>query len=786
MNGNVRRKRKISPEVRRNRRAVFVGLFLVLCMVGLMARIYYWQEVWGDEYTRLVVRQEALRYISRIQEEFAPARGTITDRNMTPIVGSQQLFTVFLDVTELHRRHNRNRDIARNIQEEVIEIITSTFDVRRADLVARFETDLEGNLIRPTRHFILAHEVAPEVAFWITDRVPEIHATQTSIRVHYRPNFAPQVIGFQRGDAIWGLEAAFNRQLSGDPGRTVWVQGEVEEIPVRDGYTIVTTLDPSIQVLAQRYVDQTFIDHPSRFVGAIVMNPNTGEIYAMAQAPVFQLDEPMNPDFITDTYLVENWDSMPHEDFMVRVNYLWRNYHITMSGEPGSIFKPIVIAAAIEEGIINANTHFYCEGIRTVYDREIWCWDEWGHGAINLREALAISCNLAMVDINAMLGRTRFYRYRGYFGFGEYTGIDLPGEMDVSHPAVMYEFIRLQAVEMATSSMGQGFNATTIQSINAMAALINGGELMRPFVVSRIIDSHGNVVSETIPQRERRVVSQQTSDFLRREMQFVLTMDEGVGRRGTGRFAQVPGHAIGGKTGTAQQGPREDNRNTLTMILYTPVENPDFIVLMTIDSIEEVGRHVSAGSILAPIMQRFMRELIGIRNLRPSDGPYAQYAWEAVQDARAVMPDFSGQRLADVVRNLNILNQGGYHVRGRGTLIYSTIPLPGQPMPTNSPVFFDMDPNSVIAGAMVSVPNVTGLTLEDATQFMLDVGLPVASIRNYRRTPVEGDFFARTWNGIPIDPEASQAAQPTLYVYRQFPTPGTEIEFGTEVLLRVR
>ena len=785
MNNKSRQKSRVRAEVRRNRRAVFIGVFLCLCMVGLMARIYYWQEVWGDEYTRLVVQQEALRYISRVTDEFAPTRGSITDRNMTPIVGSQQLFTVFLDVTELHRRHYRNRDVTRNIREEVFEIILSTFDIRRAVLVERFDTNPQGELLRPTNHFILATEVPPEIAFWITDAVPEIHATQTSIRVHYRPNFAPQVIGFQRGDAIWGLEAAFDRQLAGDPGRTVWVQGEVEEIPVRDGYTIVTTLDPAIQMLAQRYVDQIIIDHPGRFVGAIVMNPNTGEIYAMAQAPVFQLDEPMGRETITDMYLVENWDNLPSDEFLIRINYLWRNYHVTMSGEPGSIFKPIVIAAAIEEGVISADSHFYCEGIRTIHDREIWCWDEWGHGAINLREALAISCNLAMVDINSLLGNTRFYRYRGYFGFGEYTGIDLPGEMDVSNPAVMYEFIRLGLVEMATSSIGQGFNATTIQSINAMAALINGGELMRPFVVSRIIDSHGNVVSETIPQRERRVVSQQTSDFLRREMQFVMTMDEGVGRRGTGRFAQVPGFAMGGKTGTAQQGPREDNRNTLTMILYTPVENPELIVLMTIDSIEEVGRHVSAGSILAPIMQSFMRELIGIRNIRPTDALDALDMLDG-HDVRNVMSDFSGQRLADVVRNLNIVNPGGYHVTGRGTIIHSTIPLPGQPMPQNSPIFFTMDPATVIAGAMVSVPNVTNLTLEEATQFMLDVGLPVAFTRSYRRAPIDGDLFPRTWDAVPIDPDLPDDLAPTLNVYRQFPNPGTEIELGTEVLLRVR
>ena len=784
MNG-ARTQKKIKAEARRNRRAVYVGVFLCACLVGLMFRIYYFQTVWGDEYTRFSVMQEARRYITRATNEIAPLRGTITDRNMNPIVGSQPMFEIFLDVIELQRRHERNRDINVNVLEYTFEIIGETFNIPRSQLAERFATNPDGTLVRPTHHFIIARNVLPETAFMITERIPEIHATQESVRFFYAPYFAPPIIGFQRGDALWGLESLFDWELSGDPGRTVWVQGEVEEIPVRDGYTIVTTLCPDIQGLAQRYVNNTFIQHPSRFVGIIVMCPFTSEIFAMAQAPTFSLAEPMNPDFITNTRLVERWDRISNEELIDEMMYLWRNYHITMSGEPGSIFKPIVMAAAIEEGLIDANSHFYCEGVREVADQHIWCWNTWGHGAMCLREALAISCNLAFVDINNRLGANLFYRYRGYFGFGELTGIDLPGEWAVSEAVVMYQLYRLGAVEMGTSGMGQGFNSTTLQSINGMAAVINGGVLMRPFIVSRIIDANGNIVFENAPQMERRVISQQTSDFMRREMEYVMTFEriiDGWPRRGTGRPARVAGHAIAGKTGTAQQGERIDGRNSLSMILYTPIENPEFIVLMIIDSIDDY--RAMAGSTLAPIMGNFMRDLIQLRNIQPTDDPI--HLWQAAQVQEDVMPDFSGQRLADVVRNLNIANQAGYHVVGRGTVILRTIPAAGQPMPLSIPIFFYMDPNSVIEDAMVSVPDVNGLPLDVATQFLIDAGLPVATVRTERALLHEDELFAHTRGAEPIEDDDTPVVERTYYVYRQFPLPGTEIEMGTEVLLRIR
>lgn len=778
--------RRRAAESRRGRRAVYVGMFLCACIMGLWFRLYYIQAGPGQEFAQWAVMQDVRRHVQRATNDIAPVRGTITDRNLNPIVSSQPRFTVFLDVTELQRRHVANRDFTRDVREEVFEALGELFNVSRRELADRFELNPDGTLVRPTNHFIVARGVEPDIAFEITDRFPEVHADQESVRFFHDPWFAPQVIGFHRGDATWGLELLFDRELTGDPGRTVWVAGEIEEIPVRDGYTVVTTLDPEIQRRAQEYVDRIYTEHPSRHVGIIVMDPNTSEIFAMAQAPTFRLDDTMSRNSITNTELAENWYSLSNEDLIDGMMHMWRNYHTTMSGEPGSVFKPVVMAAAVEEGLVDINSHFYCEGVRDVGDERIWCWNNWGHGAIGFSAALAESCNLAMVDINNLLGRDTFYQYRGYFGFGELTGINLPGEWAVSESSVMYERHRLGEVEMGTSSMGQGFNATTLQSINAMAAIINGGVLMRPFIVSHILDADGNVVQEILPQEERRVISEQTSDFMRREMQHVLTMNEMEGdrrRRGTALSANIPGHSIAGKTGTAQQGEREDGRNSLTLILYTPVENPEFIVLMTIDSIYDST--ALAGGVLSPFMRSFMLWLITTRNIQPSEGPDAVELWHATQAQRNLMPDFRGQRLADVARNVNIMNQGGYHVIGSGIYIEQTIPAPGQPMPNNAPIFFHMDASSVVEAAMETVPDVVGLTLTEASQFLLDSGLTSETVRSARREGADDAFEPRTTNPTPREEEEEEEEE-ILFVYRQFPSPGVRVERGTEILLRVR
>lgn len=765
-----------------------MGVFFTLCLAVLIFNIWWLQRTYGDEYGVLAAEARARTEFYRTAEVFAPTRGGFVDRHMQPITGTQQVFTVYLDVYALHERYLRGRQISQDndIRQELFNTVSVALEIPRWNIEEMLRTDDAGNLIMTygRRRSVLRHSVPAEIAIPLTDMFPEVNREETSYRWYPDPFFAPQVMGFIRGDSIWGLEAYYREELEGVQGRHVRVQGETEIVPVRDGYTIVTTLDGEIQRLAQNVVDRTLIQHPAQFVSMIVMDPFTGEILAMAQAPTFSLAEPFNPDYFTCHRISSAWDYLDDAQRTNQVMSLWRNYNTTRSNEPGSTFKPFIIAAAIEEGVINRHHIFHCEGQRDILDQTVHCWSQYGCGSMSLRRALYRSCNLAMVDINRMMGRDTFYRYRGYFGFGERTGIDLPGEECVSSPYVMYPLHRLHAVEMATSSMGQGFNATTMQIINGYAALINGGNLLQPYLVSQIVDAQGNIVFEASQENiVRRVISPETSDFIRNEMRYVVSMQPGVSEfSGTGWRAYVPGHSVGGKTGTAQQGIRGGGEYVPTFVSFFPVESPQFLMLLTIDRIENVENRWASITI-PPIKREFIVDLIRLRNIQPVH----ETDFVAPEIIGTPMPDFSGRRLVDAVELVVNMGNGGYQAVGGGTVISHHWPPAGQPKPETSPIIFYTYPDTRIPELMVTVPDVVGLSAQTAGFLLEEAGLRPVLLTDRAQAAADSEPLPQTSRAEPIDQEYHTPAAPILAtVHQQFPTAGTEIERGTQVIIRAR
>ena len=780
-NQNARNNKSIPARIRRDRRILVLGVFFTLAFGYILFEIGNVQRTYGNEYKRIVIENVILERMVAVERIIAPRRGLIVDRDNQPIVHSEQVYDIFIDLRLLANY----RSVAE--QEATKDALVQILGLQRYYVESLFQRNAEGVLLRNTNHYIVARQVPANIADSLTREHRDIHGRQHSQRAFNDPHFAPQIMGFIRGDAAWGLEGFYNPQLTGERGRTILVQGDVEEIPVRHGYTIVTTLDGDIQRLAQQHARRAFELHPSDFIGIIVMNPQTGEILAMAQEPTFAIHTPTNPTYFTDPMLLENWDYLTERERFDRMNLMWANYHITRSAEPGSVFKPIVMAAALEEGVISLHDTFHCGGVRIIAGQRLVCWQLHGHGGLTLVEALYRSCNIAMFDIMDRLGRDRFYRYRGYFGFGDRTGIDLPGETAVSSPIVMYPLHALGPVQLATSSMGQGFNATTLQSINAFAAVINGGNVMQPFIVSHVLDIHNNVIYENTPTVLRRVISQRTSDIFRTQMQTVVTATHG-----TGRSSYIPGHAIGGKTGTAQQGIARDRLN-LTYIAYTSINNPEFLVLITIDNIHNQtlpdGRTVSSGAVVAPLMRDFFEDLIRMRNIAPSEGAYSMDFWQTNLMGGDIMPDFSGYRLLDVIRNLNRTSNGGggYHVFGGGTIISHTTPAPGRPIGSSPVIIFHTYPETRNPGNMTIVPNVTGLTVAQAEIVLQDLGLPIQLCTGEERVDRSHLFSPITSQPEPLAYGVEPVpTAPLLYtIIQQFPAPDTEVERGTQVLLRV-
>jgi len=785
--------RKTKPEAPihergRNRRARLMGAFFTVCLVALLYRIWYWQTEHGDWLIRESIAQEA-RTQALGHPEIVAERGQITDRNFMPLALSRPVYTVAVDVRlAVERRNPFERNelqelVERNLMQETIDALHEAFDIPRAELELIFARDSAGVLVNDTNWHVVATQVDSDIAIPLGDnrRLPDIHARRGTLRWYPDPFFAPHLVGFRWGDSFHGLENRYNAELAGVPGRifrTLDNHGNpiIESEQVRHGHTLVTTIDSDIQRLAQEYVDQTARNIPSRNVGMLVMNPHTGEILAMAQCRIFSLTEPGNHNYFSDPRMSTGWDFIEPEEQVDRRLNTWSNFHITHSFEPGSIFKPFVIAAALEEGVISLHDTFYCAGSIAVMDRTVYCWFRPGHGSLNLTEVTYRSCNVAMVHINQSLGRDAFYRYRGYFGFGERTGIDLPGESDVSSPAVMYPLHQLGPVQLATSSIGQGFNSTTIQAITAFSSLINGGNLMQPFIVSQVVDVYGSVVQENLPTVVRHPISEHWANWIRRDMQNVVSAADGTGWR-----TAIPGYAIGAKTGTAQQGARGSANEgiTLTYIAYTPVENPEFIVLMVIDHVED--RSLSSGTTVAPIVRDFFEDLIQLRSLRPSDGPYAEEVWQPMVGGGGVMPDFSGLRVIDVVSNLNNMNLD-FQIVGSGTTVSSHIPHPGRPMPTTASIILYTD--DIRGENMVSVPNVEGLTLAQAELILGEAMLRGVRATGGRGGSDTGSYTPGTAHAVEI--EEGRSAELPYIIYRQFPAPGTEVEQGLQVRLRVR
>jgi len=779
-------RKRTSIKQKRDRHAIFIGAVITILFFVLGYNIFYIQNIDGDFLRQEATRQQNMTQQSRINRTIPASRGEIMDRHMQPLASTLPVFEIFIDVNLLHATGN-------TAITEHIHALNTYLGIPISDLMVHFDTDIEGNLVntRGASHRIVARDVEPHIAIPLDDNFPHIHSTRTSMRFYHDQFFAPQIIGFTRGDTRWGLEASYNAQLTGSSGRVIAVQGEAEIVPVRDGYRLITTLDSDIQRIAQNIVDQTYSEMNAYFVGMIIADPNTMEILAMAQAPTFSVVEPFNPNLTNDVWLQQNWYNMGEQQQANEMNRMWQNFHIIHSYEPGSVFKPVVMAAAIEEGVLEMSPYrpFHCGGSRHFqgHSEPLPCWTH--HGQLTLRSALYRSCNIAMFDIVHLLARDNFYRYRGYFGFGSRTGIDLLGEATVSSPAVMYARSALGPVQLATSSMGQGFNATPIQLINAYAALINGGYMLQPFVVSHVIDDMGNIVQETERTVVRNVISQETSDFIRREMQHVVSSPNG-----TAHSALIPGHAIGGKTGTGQQGVRAAGIDSLTYISFMPVENPQYLVLMVVDRVC-ANTYGGAGRELGPRMRRFFEELIVLKGIPPSDGPYAAEVWQSHILLADTMPDYSGQRLADAVSDLSNRSNGGFQVIGSGTIVSHTIPAPGVQMPQNSVVIFHMKLDTRIDGQMALVPDLADVSVTQAEALLHELGLrPVllGSIAPQTGSNVNG--VPRTTNVEPRDDDNQfnwhhneSAHEPLHYrIYQQFPLPGTELERGTMVMFRAR
>ncbi|MFI3174147.1 MAG: penicillin-binding transpeptidase domain-containing protein [Bacillota bacterium] len=703
----MRKHKGFDVEEARGKFAFLVFVFIaVLCVY--MGRIMYYKLEFGAEFEALAKNQQINRYDMII----TPNRGSILDRNQQILAVSTAVYNVVLDPLILAEYGNNVAE-----QEKTIQALCETFEALDPDVLWNYiaENPETGTINLETHWKYLVKGVERSVKEELEAmNLKAVHFEQDSQRAYPLKTTASHLIGFVRGGSSWGIERQYNSYMSGSPGRSFILYEGVnnmtyQEHAAQDGHTVVTTIDYMIQKFAEEVVAETYETWPSQSVAAIVMNPNTGEILAMADQNQFDLNSPDTPpDVLSDPEFAVAWSEMTDTEQMNYYDKMWRNFSVADTYEPGSTYKPEVVAAALEEGVIKESDTFFCSGGIEVADYYIGCHYNIGHGELNVEQIMAYSCNPCMVQIGQRLGAENFYEYQKSYGFGELTGIDLPTEAY----GVLHAQNAIGPTELATMSIGQTFNATSIQSMTAFASLINGGELLEPYVVSKIIDQNGAVVMERTPEIVRKTVSEETSDYIREALRSTVLY-------GTGKTIDIPGYSIGCKTGTAEQGDRaRSDLWTLSHMTYFPVENPQYLIFTVIHLPEEYGSGIQS---TAPMTLSLLEKIIKYKNIQPSIETEEETI--LTSNPTVVVGDYTNEITLMVVSDL-VVKDLNYKVVGTGNTVVNQVPKGGTTVEKGSEVILYVEKSEEDYGTQ-GIPNLVGKTYDEASQTLSELGFGI-------------------------------------------------------------
>lgn len=574
-------RRKFSKTMQRKLVMLFAAI--VLAFVFLVGRITYINAASGDKYTKLVLDQQ--QYGSRT---IPFKRGDIVDRNGTKIATSERIYNVILDMKVMLSKEEYT--------EPTIQVLEDCFGIAEEDVRTLMDKNPTGryNILKKGVDYATAQKFNKiESDSKKYPNVKGIWLEEDYVRKYPYNTLASDVIGFTVDGNVGsnGIEASYNSILNGTDGREYGYQDESTsfEQTVKEpenGQTVMSTIDLQVQSIVEKHILEFNEEHKNQAregegsldTAVIVMNPQNGEILAEASYPNYDLN---NPRDLTKYYTEEQIEAMSDEEKLDTLNSLWNNFCVSDTYEPGSTFKPFVISAGLETGVLTGEESYTCGGVLHVGDHDIHCSNRDGHGAQTLKRALENSCNVALMQIGASMGAEEFTRYQELFGFGEMTGIDLPGE--ASTEGLLYEAENMDAASLATNAFGQNFNVTMTQLAASFCSLVNGGNYYEPHVVKQIQDENGNVTETKDPVLVRKTISKETSDIIKDYMY-------GVVEEGTGKSAAVEGYAIGGKTGTAEKLPRRNGKYLVSFIGYAPQENPQVVVYVVVNEPNAQGQ----------------------------------------------------------------------------------------------------------------------------------------------------------------------------------------------------
>ena len=699
--GEINRK---SEKVRRanriiqNRTMILMAVLGVLVFLILVIKLFSLQILRHDE-----LEAKALDQQTR-STEVAATRGTIYDRNGNIMAISATAETVFLSPLEMDRALSDKDNPVAWTKDSVAQKLSEILEINKEGILKKMErTDSQYEVLK----LRVEEDVADQIRTFINDEgVVGVYMVTDSKRYYPYATLASQIIGFVGTDnyGLYGLEARYNDVLDGETGLVVstkdptgsdMLYGYEQYYKAQNGSDIVLTLDATVQYYVEKALSEMVTSTEAQGATGIVMDVETGAVLAMASSPTYDLNDPSAVYESRLASLVKD-GQLDLADAQLRQ---WRNRAINDTYEPGSTFKVLTLAAALEEGVIDENTTFDCTGSIHVLDATIHCSNRAGHGHQTLEQTAGNSCNPAFITYGLRLGTEKFYRYMKDFGLVNGSGIDLEGEaLGIFAPQET-----ASELDLACYAFGQNFNTTPVALISAQAACINGGYLHTPYVVERVVDSEGNVLSSHDSTPVRQVVSEETSALVRQCLEYVVSS-------GTGRNGQVHGYRIGGKTGTADKG--NTGEVVLSFMCFAPADDPKYIMLLTLDSPTGEGR--GGGGTVAPYASRIMGEILPYLGVEPS------YSAEELLGSDTTVNYVIGMTVADAEEKLK---SKGFSVKvvGDGDTVTDQTPEGGTVIPGKSRVI--LYAGSEKPDTLCTVPSLVGLSPSEANMAVSSAGL---------------------------------------------------------------
>ena len=699
---NASKTRKIYTVNDRLRRVLLV---FFLALFFLIIRIGWLQFVQGADLTEKMYRQLTT------SKTISPKRGTIYDSTGKALAISAQVDTVSIDPTKI---------VVENEDEHVEEVMTKELKEKVAKAFSEiFDLDYEETLEKvssTSSNVTIAKKVEndkiDELKKWMKDNevYSGINIDEDSKRYYPYDNLDSSLIGFCGTDnqGLWGLELKWDSILTGTPGKVTSAQDAVQDyipyengtyIAPQNGNDITLTIDANIQSIAEKYLKQACEENEYKDGGnVIIMNPNNGDILAMATYPDYNLNDPYTLDYISE----KDWKKMSDEEQYTKLQETWNNRAITSTYEPGSVFKIITAAAGLEEDLVEPDEPnvFTCKGYEKVSGVKISCSDKSGHGKLSLREALEYSCNPAFMQLGKKIGAATLYRYYDAFGFFNTTGFADIGDSGSSgeRTGMFWDLNDVKSVELATMSFGQRFRVTPLQMITAISAVANDGVLMKPRIAKEIKNTDTGAITTVEPEEVRQVISKETSETL-------LGMLESVVESGTGKYAQVKGYSVAGKTGTSEPDYSDENSYYVASFAgISPVESPEVVVLVTLYGPE--GDIHSGSTLAGPVVAKILKEVL------PYLGIQSDTTDSETEEDLITLSNVKNKTMAEAKK---IIEKQGFNCEISGNeddIVSSQMPAAGTKLMENAIVKLYSEESDTRVSQ--TVPNLKGMSLSEA------------------------------------------------------------------------